>query len=187
MIRLVDTFTKLEWKNTELFKRHNRAYSLYSICLIVALLFANVDCDAQGQEGSVNYIVSDNSVSYYAILKSEKGLSKEELYRIAENYFTYNYRSGKDVIQSKDPERFSITGSGVYGDVNHIHSWGTGIDEDYSAPHVITIECRDGRVRVSVTISVLDVIRHGNRYIKSGSYTVNIRHMSHLVMMIMMT
>lgn len=123
----------------------------------------------------MNYIVDDNSVTYYSILKSEKGLPKEELFRIAENFFTYHYRSGKDVIQSRDPERFSITGMGKFGDVNHIHSWGTGIDEDYSAPHIVTIECRDGRVRASVTISELDVVRHGNKYVKSGSYTVNVR------------
>lgn len=122
----------------------------------------------------MDYIVDGNSITYFAVLKSEKGLSKEELFRIAESFFTYHYRSGKDVIQSKDPERLSITGTGVFGDVNHINSWGRGTKEDYSAPHIVTIDCRDGRVRASVTINQLDVVMHGNQYIKSKTYSVNL-------------
>ncbi len=102
----------------------------------------------------LSYIVDDGSISYYSVINSEKNLTKEELYNIAENFFTYQYRSGKAVIENKDPERFVITGKGTYAGLAAVSI--SDVTIHYEAPHIITIQCRDGRVRATITLSTMD-------------------------------
>lgn len=119
----------------------------------------------------MQYIVENGSVTYYKVLSSSKNLPREELYKIFENYFTYAYRSGKSVIENKNPEDFSIIAKGIYGDV---HQYNGMCVEDYDISHVVSVQCRDGRVRVSFIIGDYDIRRTGNKYVSSGKFTRNI-------------
>ena len=119
----------------------------------------------------LNYVVEESSVSYYQILTSEKGLCKEDIYKVFENYFTYAYRSGKAVIENKNAQDCSIIAKGIYAEVHRYSNFST---EDYDVPHVVSVQCRDGRARVTITIGNYDIHRTGNKYVSSGNFTRNI-------------
>jgi hypothetical protein len=77
-------------------------------------------------------------------------LNKDEIFNRALNYFTYNYVSGKSVIQTQDKENGLIVGKGVYNDVHigislittHVDAW-----------HILRVDIKEGRVRVIVTLT----------------------------------
>lgn len=102
----------------------------------------------------LDYIVEDNSVSYYKVLKSKRGQSKEELFNILKAYFTYAYGSGKAVIEDANPDTQTIMAKGIYPEVHIYQGWSL---EKYDIPHVVRIECRDGRARVVITIGNYDI------------------------------
>ena len=77
-------------------------------------------------------------------------LKKEEIFNRALNYFTYNYVSGKSVIQTQDKENGLIVGKGVYNDV-HI---GMSLITTYvDAWHILRVDVKDGRARIIVTLT----------------------------------
>lgn len=97
------------------------------------------------------YIVEDQQVTYYSVIPSKNNLTAAQLYAIAERWYTYSYRSGKAVIEVRDPENFIIMGKGVYPDVYKD-------DDEYKVdfPHIFSIQCRDGRARAVVSIGTVD-------------------------------
>lgn len=118
----------------------------------------------------LSYIVEPHSVSYFSIIRSQKNLSKEALYKIFENYFTYAYRSGKAVIENKNPDDCSIIAKGIY---KEIHNWGN--QELYDVSHIINIQCRDGRARVSFTLDDYDIRRvHTSAFVPDPHFTRNV-------------
>jgi hypothetical protein len=77
-------------------------------------------------------------------------LKKDEIFNRALNYFTYNYVSGKSVIQTQDKENGLIVGKGIYDNV-HI---GMSIVTTYvDAWHILRVDVKDGRARVIVTLT----------------------------------
>ena len=118
------------------------------------------------------YVVESNAVSYYQVIQSEKGLSKEQLYHIAENYFTYSYHNGKAVIQTRDPENCVIVGKATLPDV-HIY-YGFAGTEKYTVPFIIRIECRDGRARAIITFSDYEIHHVGGTMVPGWDFTRNI-------------
>lgn len=119
----------------------------------------------------LSYIVADNNVSYFTILHSQKGLSKEQLYKVLENYFTYAYGSGKAVIENKNPQDCSIIAKGLYADIHRYSGWAF---ENYDVKHIISIQCRDGRVRITITIGDYDIHKKGKQMFGPTDYTRNI-------------
>ena len=119
----------------------------------------------------MKYVVENGSVSYFKVLTSAKGLSKEALYKVFENYFTYAYRSGKAVIENKDSQEYSIIAKGIYDDIHEYHNFS---HEIYDVSHIIRVQCRDGRVRISFTIGNYDIHRKGTKYIPAEDFTRNI-------------
>lgn len=118
----------------------------------------------------LSYIVEPHSVTYFTIIRSQKNLSKEDLYKVFENYFTYAYRSGKSVIENKNPEDCSIIAKGIY---QEIHNWGN--QELYDVSHIVNVQCRDGRARVSFTFDDYDIRRvHTSAFVPDPHFTRNI-------------
>lgn len=120
------------------------------------------------------YIVESNAVSYYQVLQSENGFSKEQLYHIAENYFTYSYQNGKAVIQTRDPENCVIVGKATLSDV-HVY-YGFAGTEKYTVPFILRIECRDGRARAIITISDYEIHHVGGTMVPGWDFTRNVAH-----------
>lgn len=102
---------------------------------------------------SLSYIVEDDAVSYFRVIPSKKNLSKNELLKILKNYFTYGYRSGKAVIESIDEDNYVILAKGIYSKIHNYCDY-----EIYNISHVVKVECKDGRVRVVITIGDYDII-----------------------------
>lgn len=131
------------------------------VLLIITMSLLCIISFAQENENknSNEYVLEkDGSVSFSKIIESKDGKSKEELFSIIENYFTYNYNDGKSVIQSENKEQCYIIGKGVYGsyykETKKGFYWRNMV---FSTPHIIRIDCKDGRVRVIVTVSQYDV------------------------------
>jgi hypothetical protein len=80
-------------------------------------------------------------------------LKKDDIFNRALNYFTYNYVSGKSVIQTQDKENGLIVGKGLYDNV-HV---GVSIITTYiDAWHILRVDVKDGRARVIVTLTDYD-------------------------------
>ncbi|WP_181309068.1 DUF4468 domain-containing protein [Rufibacter sp. XAAS-G3-1] len=77
-------------------------------------------------------------------------LKKEEIFNRALNYFTYNYISGKSVIQTQDKENGHIVGKGIY---DNVHIGVSIITTHVDAWHILRVDAKDGRARVIVTLT----------------------------------
>ncbi|MFV0290174.1 MAG: DUF4468 domain-containing protein [Mangrovibacterium sp.] len=78
------------------------------------------------------------------------GLSKDEIFNRALNYFVYNYGSGKSVIQTQDKEHGLVVGKGIYKEV-HV---GVSLLATYvDAWHILRVDAKEGRARVIVTLT----------------------------------
>lgn len=106
-----------------------------------------------------SYIIDDDSVTYYVVIP-RSGMSQTELYEIADKYYTYDYLNGKAKIERRDPEKCLIAGNGLFSNIYKVED---EYEDDiiYSVPHIFSVQCRDGRVRASITISGIDVFSAG--------------------------
>lgn len=83
------------------------------------------------------------------------GISKNELFNRANNYFVYNYGDANSVIQTKDKESGIIIGKGKYCDV-HV---GYGLVTIYvSTWHILRVDVKEGKARVIITLNDYDKI-----------------------------
>lgn len=120
---------------------------LLSLCLLLSCSFAF----AQNNEGYV--VEEDGSLSFLKVIECKTEKSKEELFILVQNYFSYNYNDGKSVIQTTNNEQFFIIGSGLYSEYSTQTDSAFGRTLKFSTPHVIRIDCKDGRIRVIITVS----------------------------------
>lgn len=77
-------------------------------------------------------------------------LKKDEIYNRALNYFTYNYVSGKSVIQTQDKENGLIVGKGKY---DNIHIGMSLVTTYVDAWHILRVDVKDGKARIMVTLT----------------------------------
>lgn len=91
----------------------------------------------------------NNNVTFVRIIDAP-GMSKEDIYNRALNYFTYNYVSGKSVIQTQDKDAGLVVGKGLYDNV-HI---GMSIITTYvDAWHILRVDVKDGKARAIITLT----------------------------------
>lgn len=66
----------------------------------------------------------------------------------------------KAKIERRDPEKCLIAGNGLFSNIYKVED---EYEDDiiYSVPHIFSVQCRDGRVRASITISGIDVFSAG--------------------------
>lgn len=98
---------------------------------------------------------NDGSITFERILTSE-GKSADILYSDIEGYIAQNYADAKNVVQTKNKEQYFIIGQGVFPDVYQWTNSTFGIKTKFSIPHIVRIDCKDGKVRVQYTISNYD-------------------------------
>lgn len=126
-----------------------RAFSVFAFLLLLFNAFA--------QDEKEYVIENDGSLSFSKVIRSNDNKTKEELFPLLEAYFAYSYNDGKSVIQTINKEQFYIIGSGVYGSFDEETDSMFGRKMIYSTPHVIRIDCKDGRIRVIITVSKYDI------------------------------
>jgi len=101
------------------------------------------------------------NVTYTKVFEIQ-GVSRDEMYSRALNYFVYRYGSGKSVIQTQDKEKGTIVGKGVYPDV-HL---GVGMASiKWDTWHILRIDIKENKVRVIVTLTEYEA--------KSGIHSSN--------------
>lgn len=101
-------------------------------------------------EISGKWELDDNGNVTFVKIVEVPDMKKDEIYNRALSYFTYNYVSGKSVIQVQDKENGLIVGKGVYDDV-HI---GISIITTYvDAWHILRVDVKEGRARVIITLT----------------------------------
>lgn len=94
--------------------------------------------------------VDDNGNMTYVQVVEAKNLSNEKIYANVKDYFTYNYGSGKSVIQSDDKEAGRIVGKGLWKDV-HI---GVSLVTTYTdCWHILRVDIKEGRARIILTLT----------------------------------
>ena len=87
-------------------------------------------------------------------------LNKDEIYNRVLNYFTYNYGSGKSVIQTQDKEHGLIVAKGLY---ESVHIGVSLITTKISTWHIIRVDIKEHKIRIVVTLTEYDkVISGGN-------------------------
>jgi hypothetical protein len=94
--------------------------------------------------------LDDNGNITFTRIVEAPELSKDEIFNRVLGYFTYNYASGKSVIQTQDKEAGLVVGKGLYDNV-HI---GASIVTTYiDAWHILRVDTKDGRARVIITLT----------------------------------
>lgn len=128
---------------------------------VVTVFFVIASCFySYGQNSEVSNMLKEiegqwslddnNNVTYQRIVEVPD-VNKDELFSRAQNYFIYNYGSGKSVIQTQDKEKGQIIGKGIY-DRLHTFSNGTGW-VCLGTWHIIRVDVKDGRARIIITLT----------------------------------
>lgn len=139
---------------------------LMSIILSCSTLFSQSKRDKNIQkilsEIEGTYQLDDNNnVTYVKIIEAPE-LSKDEIFNRAQNFFTYNYGSGKSVIQTEDKEKGVIVGKGLYSEV-HGAVVMMMLYSKFSAWHILRIDAKGGRARVILTLTNYDITTTGSK------------------------
>lgn len=97
--------------------------------------------------------LDDNKFLSYQTVVDVPGITKDELFLRAENFFIsyYNnsYKDAKDVIQTKDKEEGLIIGKAYWPDLY----WAISLnDHYYGAYHYLRIDAKEGKARITVTV-----------------------------------
>jgi hypothetical protein len=122
---------------------------------LFVMMILNVSINAQTAKEMLAEIngkweLDDNNNVTFVKLIEAPGLSKDEIFNRALNYFTYNYVSGKSVIQHQDKEAGLIVGKGLYSNVHTGVSLQTTLVDAW---HILRVDVKDGKARAIVTLT----------------------------------
>lgn len=124
--------------------------TLFLLMLLITSFVYSQTAKEMLEEIKGKWELDDNGNVTFVKIVEVPDLKNDEIYNRALNYFTYNYVSGKSVIQVQDKENGLIVGKGVYNDV-HI---GISLIATYvDAWHILRVDVKDGRVRVIITLT----------------------------------
>lgn len=104
--------------------------------------------------------VDDNEYVTYQKIVDCPGLSKEELYNRALNYFSAEFSGNSSVIQERDTFNGIIIAKGAFKKVRILNSIlrNSSVDTLY----LLKTEVRDGRARITISLTQYDESVRGN-------------------------
>lgn len=94
--------------------------------------------------------LDDNGNVTFVRIIEVPDINKETAFNRALNYFTYNYVSGKSVIQTNDKDNGLLVGKGIYDNVHIGYSLITTIVDAW---HILRVDVKEGKLRVLVTLT----------------------------------
>ncbi len=101
------------------------------------------------------YTVEDGSLKFQKIYEMPMNISKDQLYYIAKDYIIKSYGDANRVIQLDDKEAGKITVKGLYADIycdcGDLVFIGSAMS--YTATHILQIDLKDNRVRITITVT----------------------------------
>jgi len=130
---------------------------LFILVLIFSALFAfgqSKDVKSMLSEIEGQWKLDENGNITYQRIVEVADMKKDEIYNRVMSYFVYNYASGKSVIQTQDKDAGLIVVKGIYF-------------KAYSGPvlfsmftcstwHVIRIDVKDGKARITLSLTEYD-------------------------------
>lgn len=130
----------------------------YAVAVLFCCISIHIQAQMSVEQISEKYgitakwaIEDDGCLSFSkVILSNDTTMTKDVIYDKVLSYFSYNYKNGKNVIQVADKESGYIIGKGEYN-INGIYS-----------EHIIKVECKNGKVRVIITVCDYDEIGPNN-------------------------
>lgn len=104
-------------------------------------------------EISGHWELDDNrNVTIVRIIEAPE-FSKDEIFNRALNFFTYNYNSAKDIVQTQDKESGLVVGKGVFPNIHKGVSFEITFVDTW---HVLRVDAKDGRARAIITLTDYD-------------------------------
>lgn len=147
------------------------------ISLVVAFVFSNAQNvqELQTELSSMKtkiknlpyaYEVDDTSLKYQEIFEFGFDLPKDKLYSIIKNYIVSHYGDANKVIQTDDRENGKILVKGLFADMKcgceSIFYGGSAMK--YTATHIMQIDIKDYRIRLTLTITQVKQESGGTGY-----------------------
>lgn len=117
--------------------------------------------------------VDENGYVTYQKIIEVPDISKTILFSKVENYFAHNYKDANSVIQVSNKETGTIIGKGMYKD---IHVGTSMITILVSVNHTLQIECKDGKVRATLSLTEYQQERRGGGSRSYFNYPINERY-----------
>lgn len=100
-----------------------------------------------------------------------KDCSKKQIFGEAYNYIIKNYKDANSVIQREDKEEGVIIAKGLFLDyvtgIKQASNWAYATSSEMSAYHILKIECKDGKARVTISADkYISNFRFPNMYLE---------------------
>ncbi len=124
--------------------------------LTVFILIATLSFGQNGKTKSMlkeiegQWSLDDNGNVTYIRVVEALDLSKDEIYNRVQNYFVYNYGSGKSVIQTQDKDLGRVVGKGLYGDV---HTSASLVVTSIDCWHIARVDIKEEKARIILTLT----------------------------------
>lgn len=135
------------------------------ICALFLVLFITASSFAQSSEvkDSIQSIqgqwaTDENGFVTYQRVIDFDGMSKLILFSKIENYFARFYKDANSVIQVSNKETGTIIGKGIY---ENIHTGSSMIYILVSVYHTLQVDCKDNKIRVSLSLTEYKQERRG--------------------------
>ena len=129
-----------------------KIFSIALLCFIIPLFTFSQSKKVKNllKEIENEWKIDDNGNLTYVRVVEVPNLTKDKIYSNVQDYFIYNYGSGKSVIQTDDKELGKIVGKGLWKEV-HI---GVSIITTYTdCWHIVRVDVQEGRARIIVTLT----------------------------------
>jgi hypothetical protein len=94
----------------------------------------------------------NNNITYIKIIE-DLDLKKDEIYTRALEYFTYNYGSGKSVLQVQDKDKGLIIGKGLY---SKTHIGFSLVSYIFDTWHILRVDIKKNKVRIILSLTYYD-------------------------------
>ena len=99
------------------------------------------------------YDIDDNRDVYVQkVIQLDSNLTKEQLYYMVKEYITTAYNNANAVTQIDSKEQGLIVCKGLYTDI-YCTEIAIGSAGRYTATHIMKIDIKDGRIRVTITVT----------------------------------
>ena len=115
--------------------------------------------------GVYNCKVENGTVSLQKIVEVP-GMTSQQLYGVAKGFVISSYNSPNTVIQEDDPVNGHLIVKGLFGSSTCGCSdfVFTGSAMEYTASHIIKFDVKEGRVRITVTVTTVKQKSGGTQY-----------------------
>lgn len=103
-----------------------------------------------------SFVFTDDGIAVQKVLTSEG--SKDQLYDKILEFLTRTFKDSNEVIQVKEKDSGLIICKGLYTfNVNEMDGYGQKVNNNVY--HIIKAECKDGRIRLTITIDNIELLR----------------------------